>query len=188
MLQLNLIYNAKSLSFQLIKDYYFCTQCKKHTMDIKIILHGKTEEAYLQEGISKYIQRIKRYITFSELVIAPPKNSKSLNFHDIKIKEGELLLAKIKPTDMLILLDDKGTILDSVDFSEFLQKKMNQGVKNLVFVVGGSYGFSKEVYERANFKLSLSKMTFSHQIIRLLFVEQLYRAFTILNHEPYHHE
>jgi len=157
-------------------------------MEIKILLHGKTEEKYLQEGINKYLQRMARYIKIAEMVISPPKNAKSLSVFDIKQKEGEQLLAKLKPGDILILLDDKGMQFDSSDFAEFLQKQMNQSIKTLIFAVGGAFGFSNEVYSRANFKLSLSKMTFSHQIIRLIFAEQLYRAFTILNNEPYHHE
>lgn len=161
---------------------------KKCTMDIKLILHGKTEDAYLLEGISKYTKRLKHYISFSELLIPALKNTKRLRFQDIKQKEGGLLLAKVKPTDMLVLLDENGRSFSSEEFSGFLQKQMNQSVKSLVFVVGGPYGFSDEVYKRANHKLSLSKMTFSHQMIRLLFVEQIYRAFTILNKEPYHHK
>ncbi len=161
---------------------------KKRTMDIKLILHGKTEEAYLKEGISKYYRHLKRYISYSEIVIPALKNAKRLSFEEIKEKEGDLLLAKIKATNTLVMLDEKGKVLSSLEFSTFLQKKMNLSIKSLVFVVGGSYGFSDEVYQRANYKLSLSKMTFSHQMTRLIFVEQIYRAFTILNNEPYHHE
>lgn len=157
-------------------------------MEIKLILHGKTDEAYLIEGITKYTKRLKHYISFSELLIPALKNTKRLRFQDIKQKEGELLLAKIKSTDTLVLLDEKGRSFSSEEFSDFLQKQMNQSIKSLVFVVGGPYGFSNEIYNRANHKLSLSKMTFSHQMIRLLFVEQIYRAFTILNNEPYHHK
>ena len=157
-------------------------------MDIKLILHGKTEESYLQEGILKYNKRLSHYISYSELIIPALKNTKRLNFKEIKQKEGELLLGKLKPTDNVILLDEKGTNYTSIGFSEFIQKKMNQSIKSLVFVVGGPFGFSDEVYKRANSKISLSKMTFSHQMIRLLFTEQIYRAFTILKNEPYHHE
>ena len=157
-------------------------------MDIKLILHGKTEDTYLQEGISKYTKRLKHYISFSEIVIPALKNTKKLRFQDIKQKEGVLLLTKVKSTDTLVLLDERGLSFSSKEFSSFLQKQMNQSVKSLVFVVGGAYGFSDEVYKRANYKLSLSKMTFSHQMIRLLFIEQIYRAFTILNNEPYHHK
>ncbi len=157
-------------------------------MNIKLILHGKTDDAYLQEGISKYTKRLKHYFSFSEVIIPALKNAKRLRFQDIKQKEGELLLSKVKSTDTLVLLDENGRTFSSEEFSVFLQKQMNQSVKSLVFVVGGPYGFSDDVYKRANFKLSLSKMTFSHQMIRLLFVEQIYRAFTILNNEPYHHK
>lgn len=157
-------------------------------MDIKLVLHGKTEDAYLQEGISKFAKRLKHYISFSELLIPALKNTKKLRFQDIKQKEGELLLSKIKSTDTIVLLDEKGRSFSSVEFSNFLQKQMNQSIKSLVFVIGGPYGFSDEVYKRANHKISLSKMTFSHQMIRLLFIEQIYRAFTILNNEPYHHK
>lgn len=157
-------------------------------MDIKLILHGKTEDNYIQEGLSNYSKRLKRYITFSEHTIPALKNAKNLSFDEIKQKEGDLLLSKIKPTDTLVLLDEKGKMFTSLNFSAFLQKQMNLGLKSLVFVVGGPYGFSDQVYQRANHTLSLSKMTFSHQMIRLFFVEQVYRAFTILNNEPYHHE
>ncbi len=157
-------------------------------MDIKLFLHGKTEDAYIQEGVLKYSKRLKRYISFSEHIIPALKNTKSLSFQEIKQKEGEMLLAKLKDSDTVILLDDKGVSFSTLDFSDFLQKQMNQSTRSLVFVVGGPYGFSKDVYSRANSKLSLSKMTFSHQMIRLLFVEQIYRAFTILKNEPYHHE
>lgn len=157
-------------------------------MDIKLILLGKTEEAYLKEGILKYSKRLKHYISYSDIVIPALKNAKRLSFQEIKQKEGTLLLAKVKPTDTLALLDENGSVFTSVEFSDFLQKQMNQSTKSLIFVVGGPYGFSNEVYQRANYKVSLSKMTFSHQMIRLLFVEQIYRAFTILNNEPYHHE
>ncbi len=157
-------------------------------MDIKLFLHGKTEEAYLQEGILKYTKRLKRYISFSEFVIPALKKTKNLSFDEIKQKEGDLLMTKLKASDTLVLLDEKGKNFSSSEFAGFMQTKMNQSTKSLVFVVGGAYGFSAKVYQRANFKISLSRMTFSHQMIRLLFVEQIYRAFTILNHEPYHHE
>ncbi|MBN1649846.1 MAG: 23S rRNA (pseudouridine(1915)-N(3))-methyltransferase RlmH [Bacteroidales bacterium] len=157
-------------------------------MDIKLILHGKTDDNYLQEGLLKYYKRLKRYISFSELIIPAQKNTKNLSFEEVKQKEGDLLLGKLKTSDTLVLLDDKGEMFTSLGFSDFLQKQMTLSVKNLVFVVGGAYGFSDSVYQRANYNLSLSKMTFSHQMIRLLFVEQVYRAFTILNNEPYHHE
>lgn len=157
-------------------------------MDIKLILHGKTEDNYIQEGLLNYSKRLKRYISFSEVTIPALKNAKNLSFEEIKQKEGDLLISKIKPTDTLVLLDEKGKMFTSLNFSAFIQKQMNLGLKSLVFVVGGPYGFSDQVYQRANHTLSLSKMTFSHQMIRLFFVEQIYRALTILNNEPYHHE
>ncbi len=115
------------------------------------------------------------------------KNVKNLSEEQQKQKEGELILNKLSPTDVLILLDENGKQLNSVDFSEYLQKHMNSGIKQLVFVIGGPYGFSEDVYKKSNGKISLSKMTFSHQMIRLFFIEQLYRGFTILRNEPYHH-
>jgi len=157
-------------------------------MDIKLILHGKTEEAYLREGFAVYAKRLKHYISFTEEVIPALKNTRGLTFQEIKQKEGEQLLAKIKSSDTLVLLDEKGIEFRSVGFSNFLQKQMNASTKSLVFVIGGPYGFADDVYLRAQKKVSLSKMTFSHQMIRLLFIEQLYRAFTILKNEPYHHE
>jgi 23S rRNA (pseudouridine1915-N3)-methyltransferase len=157
-------------------------------MLIHFVLHGKTDDSYLKEGILKYTKRIKHYISFNELIIPALKSTKNLNYEEIKQKEGELLLSKLKPSDTLVLLDEKGVQFSSLEMAEYMQKWMNQSLKNIFFVVGGAYGFSDEVYQRANFKLSLSKMTFSHQMIRLLFAEQLYRAFTILNNEPYHHE
>lgn len=157
-------------------------------MNIKLILHGKTEDAYLQEGILKYTKRLRRYINYSELIIPALKNAKGLTFSEVKQKEGELLLSKINSSDLLVLLDEKGRSFTSVGFSNYFQKQMNQSTRNLVFVVGGPYGFSMDVYNRADDKISLSKMTFSHQMIRLLFVEQIYRAFSILKNEPYHHE
>jgi len=157
-------------------------------MIIQFILHGKTEDRYLQEGISKYLKRVEHYISFKEIIIPSIKNAKSLTFSEIKQKEGEILRTKIKTSDFVVLLDENGIEFSSIDFSDFLQQKMNQSTKSIVFVVGGAYGFSSEVYQRANYKLSISKMTFSHQMIRLLFIEQIYRAFTILNNEPYHHQ
>lgn len=157
-------------------------------MNIKLILHGKTEDAYLQEGILKYTKRLRRYFNYSELIIPALKNTKGLTFSEVKQKEGELLLSKINSSDLLVLLDEKGRSFTSAGFSNYFQKQMNQSTRNLVFVVGGPYGFSMDVYNRADDKISLSKMTFSHQMIRLLFVEQIYRAFSILKNEPYHHE
>lgn len=135
-----------------------------------------------------YQSRIKRYIPFQIEVISNLKNVKNLSEDELKIKEGEAILNKISNNDFLVLLDERGKNLTSIEFSTFIQSKMVQGMKNLVFLIGGAYGFSFAVYERSNDQLKLSSMTFSHQIIRIIFMEQLYRAFSILNNEPYHHE
>ena len=156
-------------------------------MTIKLIAIGKTDNNHLQTLIEDYIKRLNFYIKFAIEIIPDIKNVKNLSESQQKIKEGELILNKLTPTDELILLDENGKQYDSVSFSEYLQKKMNSGIKQLVFVIGGPYGFSDEVYNKANGKISLSKMTFSHQMIRLFFTEQLYRGFTILKNEPYHH-
>lgn len=157
-------------------------------MTIKLITIGKTDNKQLTSLIDDYIKRLSYYIKFSLDIIPDIKNSKNLSEVQQKQKEGELILKKISTTDTLILLDENGKQFDSVDFSSYLQKHMNSGIKQLVFVIGGPYGFSKDVYKKSNGKLSLSKMTFSHQMIRLFFIEQLYRGFTILRNEPYHHK
>ncbi|MDO9593928.1 MAG: 23S rRNA (pseudouridine(1915)-N(3))-methyltransferase RlmH [Lutibacter sp.] len=157
-------------------------------MKIKLLAIGKTDDKNLQTLIEAYQNRLKHYINFEIDVIADIKNVKNLTEAQQKEKEGELILKKLSATDVLILLDEKGTQFSSVAFSEYLQKKMNAGVKQLVLVIGGPYGFSEAVYQQAQGKISLSKMTFSHQMIRLFVVEQLYRANTILKNEPYHHE
>jgi 23S rRNA (pseudouridine1915-N3)-methyltransferase len=142
----------------------------------------------LQLLIEEYQKRLSFYIKFDLEIIPDIKNVKNLSEPQQKEKEGELILAKITPTDQLILLDENGKTFSSVAFSEELQKKMNSGVKTLVFVIGGPYGFSDAVYAKANGKISLSLMTFSHQMVRLFFIEQVYRGFTILKNEPYHHQ
>ena len=157
-------------------------------MKIKLLAIGKTDDKNLQTLIEAYQNRLKHYINFELEVIPDLKNVKNLSEPEQKEKEGELILKKLLPTDTLILLDEKGKEFRSIDFSKYLQKKMNSGIKQLVFVIGGPYGFSDEVYKKSAGKISLSKMTFSHQMIRLFFVEQIYRAFTILKNEPYHHE
>lgn len=157
-------------------------------MKICLIVIGKTDEAYLQKGLEIFGKRIPHYILFETKVIPDIKNVKSLSFEQQKDKEGELILQQLTTSDELILLDENGQEFSSVDFARFLEKKMLSGIKRLVFVIGGPYGFSDKVYSRANGKVSLSKMTFSHQMVRLIFVEQLYRAFTILKGEPYHHQ
>lgn len=157
-------------------------------MNIKLIAIGKTDSAALQQLISTYEKRLVRYINFELQLLPDIKNSKSLTEELQKIKEGELILSNVEPSHYLILLDERGKEYTSVAFADELQKKMNTSIKQLTFVIGGPYGFSQEVYNRANGKLSLSKLTFSHQMIRLFFIEQLYRAFTILRNEPYHHQ
>lgn len=156
-------------------------------MKITLLVVGKTDEKTLQELIDKYITRLKHYVSFSVEVIPDLKNSKNLSEVKQKQAEGVEILKRISASDQLILLDENGKQFSSENFAIYLQKKMNSGFKKLVFVIGGPYGFSNEVYQRANGKLSLSKMTFSHQMVRLFFMEQLYRGFTILRNEPYHH-
>jgi 23S rRNA (pseudouridine1915-N3)-methyltransferase len=156
-------------------------------MKITLILNGKTEDDYIVKGFTLYEQRLKHYVSLETIVIPALKNTKALSIEQQKQKEGELIFKQIQNSDKLILLDENGKEYSSVGFSEFIQQQMSSGIKNLVFVVGGPYGFSDDVYKRANEKISLSKMTFSHQMVRLFFVEQLYRAMTILKNEPYHH-
>lgn len=157
-------------------------------MNIKLIAVGKTDNPSLQQLISTYEKRLSYYINFELQLLPDIKNSKSLSEEQQKIKEGEVILSNVENSHTLILLDERGKEFTSIGFADELQKKMNTGIKQLTFVIGGPYGFSQAMYERANSKLSLSKLTFSHQMIRLFFLEQLYRAFTILRNEPYHHQ
>jgi 23S rRNA (pseudouridine1915-N3)-methyltransferase len=157
-------------------------------MNIKVISIGKTNKSYLVEGEQEYLKRLKKYVSFEKVEIPDIKGAKKMSQKEIKQKEGQLLLSKMQATDFVILLDDKGKMRSSVEFSNWLQSKMNLSIKTIAFVIGGAYGFSDEVYARGQEKISLSKMTFSHQMIRMLFFEQIYRAFSILNNEPYHHE
>ena len=157
-------------------------------MNIRLIAIGKTDNKALQSLIDDYTKRLSFYIKFDLEIIPDIKNVKNLSESQQKDKEGELILDKITPTDQLILLDENGSTFSSVGFSEELQKKMNSGVKTLVFVIGGPYGFSETIYSKAKGKISLSLMTFSHQMVRLFFIEQLYRGLTILKNEPYHHQ
>ena len=157
-------------------------------MKIKLIVIGKTQAKYLIQGEEEYIKRLLHYTKFEEIVIPDVKNGSRLSKTELKQKEGALILSKLENGDELILLDDKGKQYTSLGFSNFISNKIMNRTKNLVFVVGGAYGFSDALYERANIKFSLSKMTFSHQMVRLIFKEQLYRAFTILKGEKYHHE
>jgi 23S rRNA (pseudouridine1915-N3)-methyltransferase len=156
-------------------------------MQIKLIAIGKTDNKSLIGLIEDYTKRLGHYIKFEFEIIPDIKNVKHLSETEQKEKEGELILSKTQTSDVLILLDENGKQFDSVQFSEYLQKHMNSGIKKLVFVIGGPYGFSNTLYQRANGKIGLSKMTFSHQMVRLFFIEQLYRGFTILKNEPYHH-
>ena len=156
-------------------------------MNISLLAIGKTDSGDLQSLIDEYQRRLSHYISFTFALIPDIKNSKNLSEAQQKQQEGVALLKRVQSADRLILLDEKGKAYSSVEFSAMLQKQMNSGIKNLVFVIGGPYGFSEEVYARANGKISLSRMTFSHQMVRLFFIEQLYRGFTILRNEPYHH-
>jgi 23S rRNA (pseudouridine1915-N3)-methyltransferase len=164
--------------------------CKSNIISMKICLLviGKTDETYLQKGLEIFLKRIPHYILFEMKVIPDIKNSKNMSEVQQKEKEGELVLQQILSSDDLFLLDEQGMEVSSMDFARFLEKKMLSGIKRLVFVIGGPYGFSDSIYSRANGKIGLSKMTFSHQMVRLIFAEQVYRAFTILKGEPYHHQ
>lgn len=155
-------------------------------MKMKLIAIGKTDEAFLVEGIEKYLKRLKHYVSFEIMVLNDVKTGKKLNIELQKEQEGRAILEKVQSNETLILLDENGKGFTSVGFANFLQKKLNAG-NNLVFVIGGPFGFSTEVYQRADAQLALSKLTFSHQMVRLFFVEQLYRAFTIIKGEKYHH-
>jgi 23S rRNA (pseudouridine1915-N3)-methyltransferase len=157
-------------------------------MKITLLAVGKTEDKYLIEGIEKYLNRLKHYISFNFLVIPDIKNTKNLTQAQQKSKEAELILKQINNPDTVILMDERGKKYTSVLFADFLNKQMIGSVQQLVFVIGGPYGFDESIYKRANGTISLSDMTFSHQMVRLFFAEQMYRAFSILKGEPYHHE
>lgn len=157
-------------------------------MNLILLTVGKTDVKWVKEGLDLYASRLKHYIPFSIAEIPELKKVASLTRQQIKEKEGELILKQVGPQDILVLLDEHGREYRSLEFADFLEKQLATGAKNLFFTVGGAYGFSDAVYDRANWKISLSKMTFSHQMVRTIFAEQLYRAFTILKGEPYHHE
>ena len=157
-------------------------------MKVTLLLVGKTEEGFIKQGLEIYENRLKHYISFSSIIITDVKNAGKISPSDLKIKEGELILKHFTASDFVVLLDDKGKQFSSVEFSNYIQKQMNSGIKNLCFVVGGAFGFSEQVYNRANMQLSLSKMTLTHQMVRIFFLEQLYRTMTILKGESYHHE
>lgn len=157
-------------------------------MKISLLVIGKTDASYFTEAITEYKNRLSHYIPFEMEVIPDLKNTKALTIEQQKAKEGELILKYIQAGDYVVLLDERGKEHSSMQFATYIEKKTHTVSKRLVFIIGGPYGFSDKVYEKASEKLTLSKMTFSHQMIRLIFVEQLYRAMTILNNEPYHHE
>jgi len=155
-------------------------------MKIKLIVVGKTDEPYLKKGITKYVSRLKHYIDFEVITIPDIKMGKKTNTEIQKEIEGKEILKHFTKSSFVVLLDENGTTYNSIDFSQFIQKRMNTGM-DLIFVIGGPFGFSKDVYQQANSKIGLSRMTFSHQMVRLFFTEQIYRAFTIIKGEKYHH-
>ena len=157
-------------------------------MNIELIVVGKTDSKEVNALVENYTKRINFYNRFNITYIPDVKNTKSLSEAQQKTSEGEAIMRLLDPSDRVVLLDEKGSEFRSVECADWLQKRLNSGVKRLVFIIGGPYGFSPEIYSRANEKISLSKMTFSHQIIRAIFTEQLYRAFSILHNSPYHHE
>ena len=157
-------------------------------MKITLLVIGKTDAAYLKEGMNEYVKRLKYYVNFNIEIIPDIKKVKNRNVENQKLREGDLILSKNLAGKEIHLFDEKGKMLSSRELSVFLEKKMLSGLKELVFVIGGPYGFSSEVYQKATSKISLSKLTFSHQMVRLLCTEQIYRAFTILKGEPYHHD
>ena len=157
-------------------------------MKIELVVIGKTSIGYLKQGIDEYIKRLKHYVPFEIKYIDDIKNTKNISEDQQKRTEGAKILSLLDKSDFVVLLDEHGKEYTSMQYSSYIQKRMLSGAKKVVFVIGGPYGFSQEVYDRANDKISFSKMTFNHEMIRLIFTEQLYRAYTIINHEPYHHE
>lgn len=157
-------------------------------MKIVVIAVGKTSADYISRGVDEFLKRANRYLGVELTVIPDIKASKALTEEAQKLQEGRNILASLLPGDIVTLLDERGKELTSREFSGMIERRMIQGTKRLVFVIGGPYGFSKEVYERADSKLSLSRMTFTHEMVRLFFVEQIYRAMTIMRGEPYHHD
>lgn len=157
-------------------------------MKISFLVVGKTDAAYIEEGVNTYANRLKHYVNFDQIIIPDLKKTKNLSADVQNKKEGDQILSKIEKSDCVILLDERGKMFSSKEMASYLQKHMLSGIKRLVFVVGGPYGFSPDVKKRANGLISLSKMTFSHQMVRMIFLEQLYRGFTIIKGEPYHHD
>lgn len=157
-------------------------------MNLELIVVGKTDSREVDALVAMYSKRLSHYIRFGVTYLPDLRNTKSLSEAQQKSGEGEMILSSLQPSDFVVLLDEGGKEFRSIEFADWIEKKMASGLKRLVFVIGGPYGFSEAVYGRADTKLSLSRMTFSHQIVRAIFTEQLYRAFTILRNEPYHHE
>lgn len=157
-------------------------------MTIELIVVGKTDSKEVNSLVEMYLKRVNHYCRFAITTLPDLRNTKNLSAQQQNQSEGERILGQLSESDYVVLLDERGDELRSMEFAQWMRKRMVSGLKRLVFVIGGPYGFSEEVYRRANQKLSLSKMTFSHQIVRAIFAEQIYRAFTILNNEPYHHE
>ena len=157
-------------------------------MELKLVTVGKTDVKWVKEGLDLYVSRLRHYVPFSLVEIPQLKNVSALSQEQIKEKEGELILKQLNPGDSVILLDERGKEYRSVEWAEWIRQRLARGGKCLVFVIGGAYGFSQAVYDRAEGMISLSRMTFSHQMVRTIFAEQLYRAFTIIKGEPYHHE
>lgn len=157
-------------------------------MKITLLTVGKTDRDWVRQGLDIYVSRLKHYIPFSIVEIPELKNVSSLTKEQIRTREGELILRNLRPTDDVILLDERGKEYSSVELARILQDKINYTGKDIVYIIGGAYGFSEAVYRRADSRLSLSRMTFSHQMVRAIFAEQIYRAFTIMKGEPYHHE
>ena len=157
-------------------------------MQIELIVVGKTDSKEVAALVEMYAKRINHYCRFAITTLPDLRNTKNLSSRQQNKSEGDRILALLNESDCVVLLDERGEELRSMQFAEWVGKRMSSGLRRLVFVIGGPYGFSEEVYARANYKISLSRMTFSHQIVRAIFAEQIYRAFTILNNEPYHHE
>jgi 23S rRNA (pseudouridine1915-N3)-methyltransferase len=157
-------------------------------MKVLLLMVGKTAEPWLQQGVKQYFDRLNHYLPFEARILPDIKNAGKMKAEVLKQLEGELILKNVENSDQLVLLDEGGKIFSSRGFSEYMEKQMLGGARRLIFVIGGAWGFPEEVYQRANGKISLSRMTFSHQMVRLIFAEQLYRAMTILKNEPYHHD
>lgn len=157
-------------------------------MDLCILSIGKISAPWIQQGLCNFESRIERYIKFSTIIIPDIKNCRSFTKENLKEEEGKAILQHLSPSDCIVIMDEKGKEFTSLEFSDWVQKQMNSGRKRLVIIIGGPYGFSQSVYDRAHFKIALSKMTFTHEMAKLIITEQLYRAFTILKGEPYHHQ